>query len=72
MLMLFVKLCLSWHLFHDLHSSYIVAAAIGASASGCTLGAATYNPHSKNIDWVLYNNPPSKGGRVAAHPTLIA
>ena len=34
---------LSWHLFHDLHSSYIVAAAIGASASGCTLGAATYN-----------------------------
>ena len=34
---------LSWHLFHDVHSSYIVAAAIGASAGGCTLGAATYN-----------------------------
>ena len=33
---------LSWHLFHDVHSSPIVAAAIGASASGCTLGAATY------------------------------
>ena len=34
---------LSWQCFHDLHSSYIVAAAIGASASGCTLGDATYN-----------------------------
>ena len=34
---------LSWHLFHDFHSSYIVAAAIGAGAGGCTLGAATYN-----------------------------
>ena len=34
---------LSWDLFHDVHSSYIVAAAIGAGAGGCTLGAATYN-----------------------------
>ena len=44
---------LSWHHFHDVHSSYIVAAAIGASASGCTLGAATYKLPA--IPWLNRN-----------------
>ena len=36
----------SWHLFHDFHSSYIVAAAIGAGAGGCTLFSSHLEIHT--------------------------